>query len=83
METARTTLRIRKDLLKAAKRLALEKETSLQDVINNIMEKGMRTITNVKTRKRAFNAIDKFRKETEKYNIRASDIVKKSKKQLR
>jgi hypothetical protein len=61
--TIRTTLRIRKDLLDQSRRLALERGTHLQDVINDILARGFDEVTDLNRHQHAIAAIDSIRKE--------------------
>lgn len=61
MQTVRTTIRIRKDLLDQSRLLALRRDTSLQEVINDTLAQGFGHITDLDNHKQAMGRIDQFR----------------------
>lgn len=59
--TIRTTIRIRKDLLDQSKMIAVQEATSLQEIINQTLARGLTHISDLKSRKKAMAKIDNFR----------------------
>lgn len=53
MQTVRTTIELDKDLLKKAKRMALEEEKTLKDVINEAVRKQLESETPLKSKTKA------------------------------
>lgn len=83
--TVRTTIRIRKDLLDQSKLLALQNDSSLQEVINRVLAQGFGLITDLDTHKIAMDKIDKFRnqlaKSGKKVDVKA--LIEEAKKDLK
>lgn len=83
--TVRTTIRIRKDLLDQSKLLALQNDTSLQEVVNGVLAQGFGRITDFDTQKAAMDKIDAFRnklaRSAGKVDIKA--LLKAAKKDLK
>lgn len=61
--TVRTTIRIRKDLLDQSRTLAREQDTTVQNIINDILVKGFSKITDLNKHKQAMNTIDAIREK--------------------
>lgn len=59
--TIRTTVRIRKDLFDQSRLLALKRDISLQEVINNILALGLGKVSDLESNKKAMVKIDKLR----------------------
>lgn len=83
MQTVRTTIRIRKDLLDQSRLLALRRETSLQQVINDTLVQGFGHITDFDIHKEAMARIDKFRENLKGRKIDVQKILRDSKKDLK
>ncbi len=81
--TVRTTLRIRKDILDQSRLLALKRDTSLQEVINDTLIKGFRYITDIDRHKEAMAAIDKFREGMRGKKINLQKLLVQNKKDQR
>ena len=81
MQTVRTTIRIRKDLLDQSRFLALRRDTSLQEVINDALAQGFGHITDFDVHKQAMARIDKFR-DSLKGRIDTKKLVEENKKEL-
>lgn len=81
--TVRTTVRIRKDLFDQSKKLALENETSLQEIINSALSLGFGKISNVELTKRSMKHIDQFRQNTAKKHIALEQLLQASKEDQR
>lgn len=80
----RTTIRIRKDLLDQSRRIALERGTNLQDVINDVLTRGYREITDLNHHKRAMTVIDSIREDLRKNGENDTEtLLKESKKVLK
>ncbi|OGE25855.1 hypothetical protein A3C26_01915 [Candidatus Daviesbacteria bacterium RIFCSPHIGHO2_02_FULL_39_12] len=81
MQTIRTTIRIRKDLLDQSRLVALRRETSLQEIINDTLAQGFGHITDFDVHKEAMARIDKFRGlKNRKFNVKK--MVEENKKEL-
>ena len=81
MQTIRTTIRIRKDLLDQSRLVALRRETSLQEIINDTLAQGFGHITDFDVHKEAMARIDKFRGlKNRKFNVKK--MVEENKKKL-
>ncbi len=69
MQLVRTTLRLRKDLKKAAERKALERETTLQNIFNRALENFLRKEAKKEAKKIVFRThnlgepLDSLRRE--------------------
>ena len=61
MQTTRTTIRLRKDLLDQSRMTALHKNTSIQNVINDTLAVGFSHVTDLNTTQNSLKQIDKFR----------------------
>lgn len=79
----RTTIRIRKDLLDQSKLMALEKGTSVQEVINSTLAAGFGHVTDLERRRQAFDRIEKFRKSLVGKHINVEKLLAQSKKDLK
>lgn len=82
MQTVRTTIRIRKDLLDQSRFLALRRETSLQQVINDTLASGFGHITDMDIHQQAMARIDKFRENLKSKKIDIKKLVEENKKEL-
>lgn len=87
MQTVRTTIRIRKDLLDQSRMLALKRGTSLQEVINDMLLKGYdNQITDFDVHQEAMRNIDKFRENIRKRrkgkSINTKRLIEQNKKEL-
>lgn len=83
MQTVRTTIRIRKDLLDQSRILALRRDTSLQQVINDTLVQGFGLITDFDIHKEAMARIDKFRENLRGRKIDVQKILRDSRKDLK
>jgi hypothetical protein len=83
--TIRTTIRIRKDLLDQSRRIALERGTHLQDVINDTLARGYGEIVDLDGHKQAMATIDSIRQSLQKKlgNIDTKALLDESKKDLK
>lgn len=82
--TVRTTIRIRKDLLDQSRRLALERGTNLQDVINDVLAKGYGSVTDLNRHKQAMTTIDSIRKNlSQSGKIDTLALINESKKDFK
>lgn len=82
MQTVRTTIRIRKDLLDQSRFLALRRETSLQQVINDTLAQGFGHITDFDIHREAMARIDQFRESLKGKKINVKKLVEENKKEL-
>lgn len=82
MQTVRTTIRIRKDLLDQSRLLALRRETSLQQVINDTLAQGFGHITDFDIHKEAMARIDEFRQSLKGKKINVKKLVEENRKEL-
>lgn len=81
MDTVRTTIRIRKDLLDQSKRLALERNTSLQQIVNDVLAKGFSEESYLKRREEVFATIESLRKSLKgKHDV--NKLVEENKREL-
>jgi len=80
--TVRTTIRIRKDLFDQSRLLAFNQGTSLQQVVNDMLAKGLSYISDVGNRERAMAEIDKFRNSMRGKKINVQALIADNKKQL-
>lgn len=80
--TVRTTIRIRKDLLDQSKLLALQNDTSLQEIINEVLIRGFGYIGDLDKHKIAMDKIDRIRQSLKGSKISASRLVEENKKEL-
>lgn len=83
MQTIRTTIRINKDLYEQSKLAAFHQGISFQDVINNTLSKGFGTVEDLNGRKQIFDQIRLFQQKAIKAKLKASDVLKESKKDLK
>ena len=83
MQTVKTTIRIRKDLLDQSRLLALRRDTSLQEVINDTLVRGFGHITDFDVHKQAMARIDKFRESLKGRKIDVKKILRESRKDLK
>lgn len=82
LDTVRTTIRIREDLLKQSRFLALEQGSSLQDVVNDLLAKGLGHISDLNRRKQAMKSIDQFRESLRGKKINVNKLLAENKKAL-
>lgn len=80
INTVRTTIRIRKDLFDQSRLLALKRDTSLQEVINDTLIKGFRYITDIDHHKEAMAAIDTFRENVGRRKVNLQKLLEQNKK---
>lgn len=84
LQTVRTTIRIRKDLLHQSKLLALKQGSSLQEVINDMLLKGFDNhITDFDLHQQAMENIDRFRESLKGRKINLKKIIEISKRDLK
>lgn len=83
MQTVRTTIRIRKDLLDQSRLLALRHDTSLQQVINDTLAQGFGHITDFDIHREAMARIDQFRESLKGKKIDIKKILRESRKDLK
>ena len=83
MQTVRTTIRISKELLNQSRLIALRRDTSVQEVINEALAKGFGHITDFDIHEQAMTRIDKFRNSLKGRKINLKKILQESKKDLR
>jgi hypothetical protein len=83
--TVRTTIRIRKDLLDQSKRIALDRGTNLQDVINDTLARGYGEIVDLDRHQQAMATIDSIRQRLQKKTgyIDTEALLDESKKDLK
>ncbi|MBI4096778.1 MAG: hypothetical protein HY425_03630 [Candidatus Levybacteria bacterium] len=82
INTVRTTIRIRKDLFDQSRLLAFQRNTSLQEVINDTLIKGFRHTTNINPHKEAMAVIDGLAKKMRGKKINVQQLIDENKKQL-
>lgn len=80
--TVRTTIRIRKDLFDQSKLLALQNDSSLQEVINQALAQGFGLISGLETHKIAMDKIDRIRQSLKGRKIDVKKLVEANKKEL-
>ena len=78
----RTTIRIREDLLKQSKLLAIHNGQSLQEVINDALAIGFGHISDLDIQREAMAKIDNFRKSLHGKKINTKRLVEENKKEL-
>ncbi len=78
----RTTIRLRKDLLDQSRLVAIQENTSVQNVINSTLAKGFGRISDLEKRRIIMKRIDNFRKSISGKNINAQRVYEASKKEL-
>lgn len=83
MQTVRTTIRIRKDLLDQSRLLALRRSASLQQVINDTLAQGFGHITDLDIHQQAMARIDQFRESLKGRKIDIKKILRESRKDLK
>lgn len=81
--TIRTTVRIKKDLFDQSRLLALKKETSLQEIINNTLALGLGKISDLESNTESMRKIDKLRISLSGKKINLEDLLNKSKSDLK
>lgn len=79
----RTTIRIRKDLLDQSRLLAFERNTSLQEVINDTLIKGFRHLADIDPHKEAMATIDVLRESMHGKKINLQKLLEQNKKDQR
>ncbi|MDP3733361.1 MAG: hypothetical protein Q8Q91_02350 [Candidatus Daviesbacteria bacterium] len=82
MQTVRTTIRIRKDLIDQSRLLAFQRDASLQDVINETLALGFGHVSDLDTRRDALARIDSFRKSLKGKKFNTKRLVEENKKEL-
>lgn len=81
--TVRTTIRIRKDLLDQSRRIALQRGTHLQDVINDTLARGFGEIVDLNRHKQAMATIDSIRQSLRHVkHINTKALLDENKKEL-
>lgn len=83
MQTTRTTIRIRTDLIDRFRMLALQKGTSLQDVINTTLALGLGKVSDLDSDANAMAKIDTFRLSLGDKKISLKDLFRESKSDLK
>lgn len=82
--TVRTTIRIRKDIIDQSRLVALKKNASLQNVINDTLAVGFKHVTDFNAAHESMKQIDNFRQSISlSKNVKLADLIKISKKDLR
>lgn len=81
--TIRTTIRIRKDLFDQSRLLALKRDLSFQEVINQSLALGLGHISDINNHQQAFREIDKFRESLKHKKINVQKIIAQSKLELK
>ena len=81
--TTRTTVRIRTDLFDQFRLLALQRGTSLQEVINTTLALGLGKVSNLDSDRKAMAKIDTFRISLADKKINLEDLLDKSKSDLK
>lgn len=81
--TVRTTIRIKKDLLRQSRLLALERSTTLQAVLNELLAQGLGHVSDFNRHKEAMGRIDQFRESLRGRKIDIEKIILQNKKDLR
>jgi hypothetical protein len=79
LDTIRTTIRIRKDLLDQSRMLAFKKGVSLQDIINEKLSLGYKHITDLNITAESMKQIDTFRKKMVDKKINVKKLLELSK----
>jgi hypothetical protein len=82
MQTVRTTIRIRKDLLDQSRLIALKKGTSLQDVINDTLARGIGHVSDLTSVQEAMKRIDAFRESQAGKRIDVKKLLSENRKDL-
>lgn len=83
MQTVRTTIRIRKDLIDHSRLLAFNRGSSLQEVINEALMLGFGHISDLHAHRQAMARIDRFRESLRGRKIDIQKILRESKKDLK
>lgn len=81
MQTVRTTIRIRKEILGLSKILAMKRGTSLQRVINDTLAVGLH-ISDKQSQQKAMAKIDKFRDDLSNRKVNVQKLIDEAKKDL-
>jgi len=79
----KTTIRIREDLLRQSKLLAVRRGTSLQEIINTMLARGFGHISDLNRHRQAMKRIDRFRESLKDKKVNIKKILQDSKKDLR
>lgn len=82
MDTVRTTIRIRKDLLDQSRILAIRRSTSLQNIINESLAKGLGEVSDLNRHKRAMEIIDRLRESLKGKKVNVQALVDENKREL-
>lgn len=83
MQTSiRTTIRLRKDLFDQSRLLAFQRNTSLQEVINDALATGFGHISDLNVHRDAMDRIDEFRESLRGKKINTKSLVEANKKEL-
>lgn len=80
--TVRTTVRLRKDLFDQSRLLAFQRNTSLQAVINDTLERGFGHISDLNLQEEAMDKIDEFRESLRGRKINTDKLIEKNKREL-
>ena len=81
--TVRTTIRIRTDLFDQFRLIALQKRTSLQEVINSTLALGLGKISNLDSDRKAMKKIDALRISMNDKKFSLDNLIKESKLNLK
>lgn len=79
----RTTIRIRKDLFEQSRLLAFQRNTSLQEVINDTLIKGFQHTTDIDPHKEAMAAIDELAESMRGKKVNLQELLEQNKKDQR
>lgn len=82
MNTVRTTIRVRKDILDQSRFLALRHGSTLQGVINDLLLQGLEHISDFNRHKEAMARIDEFRESMAREKISVQKLVEQNKREL-
>lgn len=82
MQTVRTTIRLRKDLLDQSKMIAIKRSTTMQKVINDALQIGMQRISDPAARRRLMKSIDEFRENLRGRKINVQQLIEDNKREL-
>ena len=81
--TTRTTVRIRADLFDQFRLLALQKGTSLQDIINTTLALGLGKVSDLDSDKKAMAKINTLRTSLIDKNVSLEDLLAERKSDLK
>ena len=84
MNMTRTTIKVRRDLLRQAKEFSFSRDLPLYQVVNDALDLGFKSLNDKSYRRRLFKKIDEFKRYAEKHiSMTAEEAYLLSKRDLK